>query len=179
MLMTSGNPVPGAARATTAVALRDGRRVLLRPLLPTDRVPLAAAFERLTDESQQLRFGSVPHTLSEARLRYLVDAVDGMDHVAFVAFAENDPERLVGVARILRYPDDPESLDVGVTVADDYQGDGLGHVLVQVLAAHRPRPSRRVVTQIATGNDRAMSLLSAFGTPRRIGDGQIVIEFPA
>ena len=112
-------------------------------------------------------------------MRYLVDAVDGMDHVAFVAFAENDPERLVGVARILRYPDDPESLDVGVTVADDYQGDGLGHVLVQVLAAHRPRPSRRVVTQIATGNDRAMSLLSAFGTPRRIGDGQIVIEFPA
>ena len=66
-----------------------------------------------------------------------------------------------------------------MTVADDYQGDGLGHVLVQVLAAHRPRPSRRVVTQIATGNDRAMSLLSAFGTPRRIGDGQIVIEFPA
>jgi hypothetical protein len=70
-------------------------------------------------------------------------------------------------------------LDVGLTVADDYQGDGLGHVLVNLLAAHRPRPSRRVVTQIATGNDRALALLSAFGTPRRIGDGQIVIDLPA
>ena len=177
--MTSGKPVGGAAPTTTAVALRDGRRVLLRTLQRTDRDALAAAFERLSDESQQLRFGSVPHTLSDARLRQLVDAVDGVNHIAFVAFAENEPDRLVGVGRILRYPDDPDSLDVGLTVADDYQGDGLGHVLVNLLAAHRPKPSRRVVTQIATGNDRAMALLSAFGTPRRIGDGQIVIDFPA
>jgi len=177
--MTSGHPPAGAVPPTTTVALRDGRRVSLRALIPTDRDALATAFARLSDESQQLRFGSVPHTLSDARLRQLVDAVDGIDHVAFVAFAEDDPDRLVGVARILRYPDDPETLDVGVTVADDYQANGLGHVLVQMLAAHRPRPSRRVVTQIATGNDRAMALLSAFGTPRRIGDGQIVIEFPA
>jgi RimJ/RimL family protein N-acetyltransferase len=179
MLMMSGNPVPGAAPPMTAVALRDGRRVLLRPLLPTDRDALATAFERLSDESQQLRFGSVPHTLSAARLHHLVDSVDGVNHAAFAAFAQDDPGRMVGVGRILRYPDDPDSLDVGLTVADDYQGDGLGHVLVNLLAAHRPRPSRRVRTQIATGNDRAMALLSAFGTPRRIGDGQIVIDFPA
>ena len=177
--MTSGKPVGGAAPPTTAVALRDGRRVLLRPLQPTDRGALAAAFERLSDESQQLRFGSVPHTLSAARLHHLVDSVDQVNHIAFAAFADDEPERLVGVGRMLRYPDDPDSLDVGLTVADDYQGDGLGHVLVNLLAAHRPRPSRRVVTQIATGNDRALALLSAFGTPRRIGDGQIVIDFPA
>jgi len=177
--MTSGNPVPGSAPPLTAVALRDGRRVLLRPLRPTDRDALATAFERLSDESQQLRFGSVPHTLSAARLHHLIDSVDGVNHIAFAAFADDDPGRLIGVARILRYPNEPASLDVGVTVADDYQGDGLGHVLVQLLAAHRPRPSRRVLTQIASGNDRAMALLSAFGTPHRIGDGQIVIDFPA
>jgi RimJ/RimL family protein N-acetyltransferase len=179
MRMTSGNPVPSAAPPLTTVALRNGRRVLLRPLLPTDRDALATAFERLSDESQQLRFGAVPHTLSAARLHHLVDSVDAVNHIAFAAFAEADPERLVGVGRILRYPDDPDSLDVGLTVADDYQAIGLGHVLVNLLAAHRPKPSRRVLTQIATGNDRAMALLSASGTPRRTGDGQIEIDFPA
>lgn len=169
-----------APAATSApaelVTLRDQRRVLVRPLVPSDRDALAEAFVRLSDESQQLRFGSVPHTLSAARLHYLVDSVDGVDHVAFAAFAEDEPGRLVGVARILRYPDDPDTLDVGVTVADEYHGAGLGHILVHLLAEHRPQPSERIVTQIADGNDRALSLLSTFGSPRRIGDGQIVID---
>ena len=152
--------------------------MLLRPFRSDDRDALATAYLRLSTESRQLRFGSAPRALSVAALHQLVDSVDGVDHVAFAAFAEAEPGRLVGVARILRYPDDADTLDVGMTVADDYQGTGLGHVLADRLARHRPRPSRRIVTQIAHGNHVAMSLLSAFGSPRRVADGQIAIDLP-
>ncbi len=126
--------------------------------------------------------------------------MDGVDHVAFAAFApdvergddrpedggeqvgpyhrEHAPGRIVGIGRILRYPGDPDSLDVAVTVADDYQGTGLGRALADLLAAHRPRPARRILTQIAAGNERALALLGSFGTAhRRSGDGDVVIEF--
>lgn len=168
-----GSPAPGGA-----FVLRDGRGVLVRPVHAGDSEALAAAFLRLSDESQRMRFGSAPRILTPAALRHLVGSVDGVDHVAFAAFADEDPGRLVGIGRILRYPDDPDTLDVGVTVADDYQGTGLGRILADLLAAHRPRPARRIVTQIAAANERAITLLAAFGVPpTRSADGDVVIEF--
>ena len=158
------------------IVLRDHRHVLVRPVNSGDRDALATAFLRLSSASQQSRFGSAPSSLGSAALRQLIDSVDGVDHVAFAAFAEHEPERLVGVARILRYPDDPESLDVGVTVADDHQGSGLGRVLAGLLADHRPRPARRVITHVASGNRPAMSLLTAFGVPHRANDGRVFID---
>lgn len=163
-------------QAMHSIMLRDHRHVLVRPVNSSDRDALATAFLRLSSESQRSRFGSAPSILGSAALRHLVDSVDGVDHVAFAAFAQHEPERLVGVARILRYPDDPESLDVGVTVADDYQGSGLGTVLASLLADHRPRPARRVITHVADGNHRAMSLLTAFGLPQRASDGRLFID---
>jgi RimJ/RimL family protein N-acetyltransferase len=163
-------------QAVHSIMLRDHRHVLVRPVNSSDRDALATAFLRLSSESQRSRFGSAPRILGSAALRHLVDSVDGVDHVAFAAFAQHEPERLVGVARILRYPDDRESLDVGVTVADDYQGSGLGTVLASLLADHRPRPARRVITHVADGNHRAMSLLTAFGLPQRASDGRLFID---
>ena len=49
---------PSVSRRT--VTLRDGARVTLRPIAPEDQVPLAAAFERLGDESRYRRFCTGP-----------------------------------------------------------------------------------------------------------------------
>jgi RimJ/RimL family protein N-acetyltransferase len=158
------------------IVLRDHRHVLVRPVQPLDRDALAAAYLQLSSDTQQSRFGSAPRILGQAALRQLVDSVDGVDHVAFAAFAQHDPGRLVGVARILRYPDDPESLDIGVTVADDYQGSGLGSIFAALLAKHRPRPARRVITEVNERNIPALSLLAAFGSPQRSKDGRVFID---
>lgn len=157
------------------VTLRDGRQVLTRPIRAGDGTALAAAFRQLSTRSKQLRFGSAPSTLSAAALRHFVDSVDGVDHVAFAAF--DDSGRLVGVARILRYPQDPETLDVGMAVADDYQG-GIGHVLSHLLAAHRPRPAKRIMTSVASDNTRVMRLFRAFAATATWTSAGIVIQLP-
>lgn len=156
--------------------LSDGREVTVRPIRPGDGDALVEAFERLSARSKQLRFGSAPHALGASTLRHLIDSVDGVNHVAFAAF--DDAARLVGVARILRYPDDPDTLDVGMVIADDYQDAGLGHVLGDLLATHRPRPAKRILTSVSADNSRVMSLLRSFGvTPEWSGTG-VVIEIP-
>ncbi len=168
--------------AERVVSLRDGRQVLVRPLRRGDGPALADGFLRLSEASVRDRFGSPTRVLNAAALHQLVDTVDGVDHVAFAAFAPSmagDDADLVGIGRILRYPDDLDSLDVAITVADDYQGSGLGRALADLLAKYRPRPARRIVTQISAGNERAMTLLGTFGpTPRRSADGEVVIDFP-
>jgi RimJ/RimL family protein N-acetyltransferase len=108
-----------------------------------------------------------------------VDTVDGINHVAFAAFLPNEPARLVGVGRALRYPDDQESLDVGVTVADDFQGNGLGRIFACLLAEHLPRPARRIITHVEPDNHRALSLLTAFGQSRRSADGSVIVDLPS
>ncbi|WP_041369065.1 GNAT family N-acetyltransferase [Nakamurella multipartita] len=161
------------------LTLRDGRQVQIRPVRAGDSAALAAAFGHLSARSKQLRFGSAPQTLSAAALRHLIDSVDGVDHVAFAAFDTVDgAEQLVGVGRILRYPDDPDILDVGMVVADDYQGAGLGQVLGQLLAEHRPRPARRIVTAVDSENRRVLGLFRAFGAAPTWTSAGMVIELP-
>jgi hypothetical protein len=84
---------------------------------------------------------------------------------------------MVGVGRILRYPNESGTLDVAITVAEDYGGTGLGRVLGELLALHRPRPASRIRTQIAASNKPAMAPLAVFGgSPKQSGDGDLIIE---
>jgi RimJ/RimL family protein N-acetyltransferase len=157
--------------APERVALRDGTTVTLRPLRSSDAPALAKAYEQLSVQARISRFGSPPAHLSGASLAHLVD-VDQRDHVAFVAVAG---ERIVGVGRVMRYPDEPDTLDIAITIADEAQGQGLGRVLADLLAAHRPRPARRIVTAVQRENAAALRLLESFGTPVRRADDTLEV----
>ena len=70
--------------------------------------------------------------LSEAMVRYLTD-VDHHDHEAVVALDAATDEG-VGVARYVRDPERPTRAEAAVTVTDDWQGRGLGTLLLELLA---------------------------------------------
>jgi GNAT superfamily N-acetyltransferase len=128
------SPLYIAAR-TSEVILKDGSRVLLRPGLPSDRVLIAREFERLSPESRYRRFFAPMKVLSESLLDYLT-SMDYVDHFAWAALsAEPGPDgqpQGLGVARYIRL-DDPEAAEMAVTVIDDWQGKGLGRILLDAL----------------------------------------------
>jgi RimJ/RimL family protein N-acetyltransferase len=71
--------------------------------------------------------------LSPSLLAALTD-VDGVDHCAWAALAEEDGEMVgVGIARFVRLADQPEAADAAVTVIDAYQGQGIGSRLLDAL----------------------------------------------
>jgi len=161
--------------------LRDGARVILRPIAPQDKPLLAASFERLSEESRYRRFFTPKNELSEAELDYLVN-VDHSDHEAIIAIDPSSGQAL-GVARYVRATDDAEAAEVAVTVADDWQGRGLGRALLDRLTYRaRQEGVRRFTALVQSDNRPSLALLAGGGDTRRgldTGDVKLVIELPA
>lgn len=128
------SPLYVAAR-TSQLVLKDGSRVLIRPGLPTDRELLAREFERLSPESRYRRFFTPMNVMSKSLLDYLT-SMDYVDHFAWAALsADPGPDgelKGLGVSRYIRLKD-PTAAEMAVTVVDDWQGKGLGRILLDAL----------------------------------------------
>jgi nucleotide-binding universal stress UspA family protein len=144
--------------------LPDGRAIQVRAIRAADREGLQEAFERLSPTSRYRRFLAPVHELSDAMLGQFTD-VDHHDHEALVAI---DPAtgQLVGVARFIRVAHDPEAAELAVTVADAWQSDGVGTVLVALLADRaREEGVHRFVGSMYWRNPPMHELLRELGTP--------------
>jgi len=75
-----------------AVTVRDGSRLVVRPVRPDDRALLLAGFERLGPESRYKRFLAPMPELTDDVVAYLT-SVDHHDHEALAARSIRPPER--------------------------------------------------------------------------------------
>ena len=146
----------------TPVMLRDGSTVLIRQVRGTDAPLLADGFARLSARSRQLRFLGPKKMLSATELRYLTD-VDHHDHEAIGALSPAEG-RGVGVARYIRDADDPEAAEIAVTIADDWQGRGLGtELLVRLSDRARQAGIGRFTATVSADNVAMPRLLWKMG----------------
>jgi RimJ/RimL family protein N-acetyltransferase len=116
--------------------LKDGTEIIIRAIRPDDSGPLREQFvNHLSAESVRLRFHGLRRAPSETEAARLTN-VDFVDHVALVATARADPRELIGVTRYIVDEDrtHDESADVAFLVLDEYQGKGLGTLLLRHLA---------------------------------------------
>jgi len=140
------------------VRLRDGSAVLINPVRKADAPLLAEGFERLSAKSRLTRFLSPKKQLSARELRYFTD-IDHHDHEALGAISVEDG-RGVGIARYVRDTDDPQAAEIAVTIVDEWQGRGLGTLLLlQLTKRARQEGISRFNALVADGNEAVMALL--------------------
>jgi len=130
-------PGPLTAAEARALAfeirLRDGRRVLVRPVIPEDARRLQEDLTRMSWQSRLFRFHRRLSRLSREQLHYLA-AVDQRTHAAWGALSLDEPGMPgVGVARYVVEQDDARTARAVITVIDDYQRVGLGMALLEML----------------------------------------------
>lgn len=158
--------------------LADGTRVTLRFIRPEDADELRRAFSKLSVRSRYQRFFAVIPALSEEMIRYLTQ-VDGDHHVAIVATTDSHDlksEIGLGVARYVRLEGEPEVAEAAVTVVDDAQNKGLGHLLVRALArVARERGVHSFRGTVLAENLRMRHMLAEVGAKLHPDDGSTLI----
>jgi GNAT superfamily N-acetyltransferase len=133
----------GRARAALPpareIALRDGMPILVRPILPEDKDRLREGLTRLSRASRYRRF--------------------------LTALDPTQPAQPgLGVARYVRLPEDPTTAEAAVTVLDQYQGRGIGTILLEVLAASaRQHGIRRFRAYVLAENVTMVEILRDLG----------------
>jgi GNAT superfamily N-acetyltransferase len=146
------------------VELPNGTSVTLRPIAADDKEALERGFEALSERSRYRRFFSALTHLSDRQLAYFTE-VDYVDHFAWVALlGDSTAAPGVGVARYIRLKNDPTAADIAVAVLDDYQGQGIGSLLLEALVVVALENGiERFVGHVLAENEPMKALLRGFG----------------
>lgn len=175
-----GVPDPGWVRSHTKfVTLRDGTSALIRPILPEDKRLLSMGLQRLSPESRYLRFHYSLSRLNEDELRHLTE-IDYHDHFAWTAFVTDETETtMIGVARYIRMARSSDQAEAAVAVIDDYQGRGLGTILLALLAhTAREHGIRSFIAYVQPVNARVIRLARRAGGVFSHEDGILRLDVP-
>ncbi|MFG3688667.1 GNAT family N-acetyltransferase [Micromonospora sp. NPDC047740] len=159
------------------VLLSDGTTVQLRQIRPDDGLGIVAMHGRFSERTRYLRYFSPYPRIPERDLQRFVN-VDHRDREAFVVLAG---DRIVAVGRYERLgPGSPEA-EVAFVVEDEYQGRGIGSVLLEHLADTARRFGIvHFVAEVLPANGAMLRVFSDFGyqVQRQYADGVVHLSFP-
>jgi acetyl coenzyme A synthetase (ADP forming)-like protein len=164
------------ARYEADVALRDGSTVHVRPITTTDEDGLRQFFVSLSPEARTLRFFSGGVNLAAAASRD--SQVDYVDTFGLVATTGHDG-RIVGHASYAIV--EPGRAEVAFTIADDYQGRGLGTLFLGQLAeAATANGISQFCAVVLPSNYHMLKVFHDSGFPieMRSDPNEIHVEFP-
>jgi acyl-CoA synthetase (NDP forming)/RimJ/RimL family protein N-acetyltransferase len=157
------------------IVLRDGSTAHLRPIRADDADALVDFYSRVSEQSKYFRFFAPYPVLSERD----VERFTHVDHARRVAFVVLRGDDIIAVARYDGL-DDREA-EVAFLVQDDYQGRGLGQLLLEHLAeAGRERGFERFVAEVLPENTRMIQVFreQGYAVDDDFEDGVLRMVFP-
>ncbi|HET7465335.1 MAG TPA: GNAT family N-acetyltransferase [Candidatus Dormibacteraeota bacterium] len=158
------------------VVLRDGSTVSVRPVRPDDRDAIARFFASLSLESRVFRFFAA--VANADALAANMAQVDYRTRMGIVALAGPD-DAIVGHAMYVET--EPRKAELALAIADEFQGRGLGTILLGQLAEAAAASGFDVLEAIVKPeNHRMLAMLRESGFPvsARSEPGEVHAEIP-
>ena len=161
----------------TDVALRDGRTVRVRPVRPEDKDGIVGLLRGMSERSLHFRFFSVGVDVEKEASNALdVDYAASYGVVALIGAERH----VVGHASYHRIDD--ERAEVAFSVADEFQGLGLGSIMLVALAEHAVEQGIPLLqAEVMPENHRMLATFRESGRPVRMRTepGLITVELPS
>jgi GNAT superfamily N-acetyltransferase len=154
----------------SVVELADGRRVEIRPILPSDAPELAEAIRTADPETLRARFLGGPPRLTPA----VMDGLTRLDYTKRFALVARSRGGLLGGGRgvaVARYAVPPSADgsvvgEVAIAVAPEWRRVGLATVLIQLLARRAQECGITDFTAIFLAQNRPVTELAHDGHAR-------------
>ena len=146
------------------VRLRDGRRILLRPVRPEDEPSHHEFITRLSPEDSRFRFFHYVRAMPHSELARLTQ-IDYDREMAFIAttLEQDGPPETLGVVRAVADPDN-EAAEFSLVVRSDVKRQGLGSTMLRKLVDYcRGRGTRRLEGEVLAENAPMLDLVKRFG----------------
>ncbi len=148
--------------APRAATLRDGRSVTIRAIRADDAEGMQAAVVRLSEDSRTTRFMAPLKELSPAMLERAVRPAPGRDLALVAVAGDAAGDTIVGGARYIGAANG--SSEFAVTIADEWQGVGLGSRLMRELIRDaRARGLQRMEGYVLATNTPMLDLVRRLG----------------
>ncbi len=175
-------PIKELRNYTARGILTDGSSILIRALSPEDRQRLREHLSRLSPESAYFRFMTAKKSWTDADLDRFTD-LDYFHRFGLVVTRRyQDEQRIIGVGIYAADPQNqkPESAEVAFSVEDEYQGRGVGTLLLEHLCriAH-VNGINRLEAEVMANNARMLDVFarSGFNISRSIEGGVVKVWF--
>jgi acetyl coenzyme A synthetase (ADP forming)-like protein len=176
--MTDQEPGQALAFGETEVVLRDGTALRMRPVRPGDEEALVAFYRGLSRDSLLYRFFTP--VKEETLGRWVRKVIRGQGERGFGVVATfGEPPRVVGHALYFRL--DGDRAEVAFAVADEFQGRGVGTLLLGYLAEVAARQGvREFEATVLPDNRRMLQVFRDSGFPLevQVGVGELRLSFP-
>src|SRR5687767_9485501 len=158
------------------VVLRDGSTVRVRVMRPTDEAGLYALLNSLSEDSRWLRFYCLQNSSALAAEAH---REANLDHAFGLVACSGDEERVVGHAFYVAVAE--QRAEVAFTIANDFQGRGLGSILLGQLAEVASANEIRIFeAEVVPANHAMLHVFRASGFPIEVNAsaGQLQVVFP-
>ena len=173
---SNGNTQARAPHREGNVVLRDGSTVRIRVMRPADEPGLLALLQSLSEESRWLRFYSFA---SNSALAIEAHREANLDHTFGLIACSGSDDRVVGHAFYVAI--DQEKAEVAFTVANDFQGRGLGTILLCQLAEVASASGIHVFeAEVVAANRAMLDVFRSSGLPLEVSAnaGQLHVIMP-
>jgi acetyltransferase len=149
------------------VTLPGGKRLHVRPIRPEDAELERAFVNGLSEQSRYFRFFYQLHELTPAMVARFTQ-IDYDREMALVAVDEKGgAPAIIGVARYIMNAD-PESAEFAVVIADGWQGNGVGRMLMtRLIDCAKGRGLKRLEGAVLRANPNMLKFVSAIGFKSR------------
>lgn len=147
--------------------LLDGRDLVIRAILPSDKSILVEGMQHLSTESLYNRFLAPKRELTDKELKFFTE-IDFHNHVALLALVESNQNlRPAGVGRYVADPmKDKDCAELGFVVQDEYQYRGIATLLLKHLTIiARSNGIRRFKAIVLTENMKMLDVIKHSGLP--------------
>ncbi len=154
--------------------LKDGRKVLIRPIRPEDEDLHHELFKSLSRQTNYFRFFSYRrHLTHEQAARFT--QIDYDREMAIIALIKDDGrERSIGVNR-LTYQARSDQHEFAIVVADKFQGTGVGALLMKrLLEIARDRQIKQIIGIVLSENLKMIKFCQRFGFEVADQDGSSI-----